>query len=72
MEQKTFRVYDIAWDAPNRLRKHLPEEMTVTVTEDDVEDLNDDNDVEDYICDYISDETGYCHDGFNFEEISNQ
>ena len=43
--------------------------MEVIITEDDVEDINDDEEIEDYISNYITDETAFLHDGFNYEEI---
>lgn len=72
MKQRTFRVYGIRWDATREERKSLPKEMEVTVTEADVDDISDDYEVEDYILDHISDETGFCHNGFRYEETNIQ
>ncbi len=69
MEKKTFKVSKIKWDVDNKSDfKNLPKTMTVEVTSDDVEDITDEYEVEDFISDYITDEAGFCHDGFEMEE----
>jgi len=49
-----FRVYDIDWDTDGE-KINLPESMNVTV------------EYEDELSDVISDITGFCHNGFNYE-----
>lgn len=43
--------------------------MEVIISADDVENLDDEEEVEEYLSDYITDETGFCHDGFDYDEI---
>lgn len=73
MESKRYQVYDIEWDfddVEDDLKNlGLPTEMVVDVFEDDVEDFNDEWDIESYISDYISDKIGFCHKGFNYDEM---
>ena len=83
MERK-FRVFDIKWgplddedvilfeDEENEEIEYPSTTMEVIITEDDVDDINDDEEIEDYISDYITDETEFLHDGFNYEEIFNE
>lgn len=70
MKKKKYRVYGIGWDANDIEKMDLPKEIEVELTEgEEVENLNDDEEVEDYLSDYITDETGFCHFGFSYEEI---
>lgn len=69
MKKKTFRVFDISWDANDNEKIDLPQSIKVTITEEDVDDLDDQEDIEFFIEDYISDETGFCHWGFQYEEL---
>ncbi len=62
--EKKYLVTDIEWDTDGE-EVDLPEELTITIPED--EELEEDE-VEGYISDKISDETGFCHFGFNFTE----
>ncbi len=62
---RVFLVTDIHWDTDGE-EVDLPEEMTVNVSED--EELEEDE-IEEYISDKISDETGFCHFGFNYKEV---
>jgi len=61
---RIFIVTDIDWDTDGE-EVDLPDEMTVNVSED--EELEEDE-IEEYISDKISDETGFCHFGFNYKE----
>ena len=80
MERK-FRVFNIQWGLMSEEDiillggkesdkiEYPSTTMEVIITEDDVEDINDDEEIEDYISNYITDETAFLHDGFNYEEI---
>ena len=59
-----FRVYDIDWDTDGE-DVDLPNEIEVNVPAEVV----DYDDVNDYISDWLSDEYGFCHNGFLLEEI---
>ena len=68
MENNSIRVFTVSnidWDTDGE-EIDLPDEMTVNVKED--EQLEDDE-IEQYISDKISDETGFCHFGFNYKEV---
>lgn len=58
---KTYQVTDIRWDTDG-VSIDLPNRSTVTVP--------DGEDVEQYLSDWLSDETGFCHFGFKYEEES--
>ena len=61
---RRFLVHSIDWDVDNESElDDLPTEVDITI------DAEDDEDAEDKICDYLSDEYGYCHNGFDYEEI---
>ena len=78
----TVNVSNIDWDVEDDFDEYdyanfdLPTEMTVHIELDDVEfdgdTLPDDSmmRLEEYVSDAISDEVGYCHDGFDFEIVS--
>ena len=78
--EKSIRVYDINWfynyeDHTDILKEEYdatfnaePTEMIIDVSDWDQEDLQDDC-IEDRISDYISDESGYYHEGYSFEWV---
>ena len=78
--EKSIRVYDINWfynyedhtDIPKEEYDATfnaePTEMIIDVSDWDEEDLQDDC-IEDRISDYISDESGYYHEGYSFEWV---
>ena len=78
--EKSIRVYDINWfynyeDHTDILKEEYdatfnaePTEMIIDVSDWDEEDLQDDC-IEDRISDYISDESGYYHEGYSFEWV---
>ena len=68
MKKKVYRVFDISWDANDIEKMDLPNSIDVTITSADVNDLNDQEEIEDYLSDYITDETNFCHWGFPYEE----
>lgn len=76
--EKKFEVSKIKWDVTDddmskkeqkEILATLPKKVIVTITDYDVEDLNDEEEVEEYIADYLSDEYGYCHNGFDYNII---
>ena len=80
---KLIRVYDIKWyynyhDHTDQLKEEYdatynaePTEMIIDVSDWDEEDLQDDC-IEDRISDYISDESGYYHEGYSFEWVKEE
>ena len=54
------RVFDIKYDTDGQ-KIDLPTELFL--------DVEDESDPEDELCDMISDNTGFCHFGFNFEKV---
>ena len=81
--KKQIRVYDISWfynykdhtDIPKEeydaTYNAEPTEMIIDVSDWDEEDLQDDW-IEDRISNYISDESGYYHEGFSYEWIKEE
>jgi len=59
-----YKAFDIQYDTDGEDIEDLPQELYFHVDEDDGEDA------EEVICDGISDRTGWCHFGFNFEPVS--
>lgn len=64
-----YRIYSIKYDASRDEQKELPKELIADIdisqyNEDEVDDI-----LETELSDYISDYTGYCHEGFEYEEI---
>ena len=70
MRTRTFRVYGIQWDTDNDrdILDLLPDEVEVTVTSEEVDDIDDDEEVEETISDYLTDHYDFCHCGFQMEE----
>ena len=56
---KSIRIYEIAYGTDGE-EIDLPSELTMEVNSDDVEEIAD------LASDYISDTTGFCHDGFKW------
>lgn len=74
MEEKRFKVFNILWDVDDagendldaqEVLDSLPTETIVNVTSNDA-DLNDNVSVANYLSDYLSNEFGFCHNGFEF------
>jgi ferritin-like protein len=63
-EDVKFRVYDIDWDTDGE-DVDLPDEVVVTVPGDVYADAGSSS----YISDWLSDEYGFCHNGFLIDEI---
>lgn len=70
MRTRTFRVYGIQWDTDNDrdILDLLPEETEVTVTSEEVDDIDDDEEVKDAISEYLTSHYEFCHLGFQIEE----
>lgn len=60
---RTFFVSSIDWDLPTEALS-VQNSFKVTTNE-----LTPKDDPEDFLSDYISNETGFCHFGFNYEEL---
>lgn len=60
---KTFRAYNIKYDTDGERVEGLPSELTFTVDEEDFNPSID-------LGDMISDKTGWCVNGFSYEELS--
>lgn len=59
-----YRVTDIAWDVDDpKDFENLPQDVTIVLTEDD------DEDVDLVLSDILSDQFGFCHNGFNYRRI---
>ena len=58
---KTFRAYNIKYDTDGEQVEDLPSELTFTVDEEDFDPSID-------LGDMISDKTGWCVNGFKYEE----
>lgn len=52
---------NIKWDIDKDYLRDLPKEMEIPVGMRDIEEISD----------YLSDETGYCHEGFDLDNMSN-
>jgi len=59
---KTFRAYNIKYDTDGERVEDLPSELTFTVDEEDFNPSID-------LGDMISDKTGWCVNGFSYEEL---
>lgn len=65
MEIRTFYVYDIQWDVDtDDTDTPLPSNCIVHFKNNGQTDEM----IEDAISDYLSDEYGFCHQGFEYEE----
>lgn len=70
MKSKSFIIFDIIWGATPKELNYLPQTMEVTISDSDVNDINDKNDIEYYLDNYIADTTGFCHYGFQYDELN--
>ena len=60
-----IKCWNIKWDVDyDKDFKRLPQEMVIEVDEKDYKD-----DPDTCVADALSDEVGFCHDGFEMEEI---
>lgn len=70
---KRFKCYFIEWDADADVK--LPSTMYVEVSEEDIKEYNlfqDRMALADFLSDAITEESGFCHKGFNYDLISNE
>ena len=69
MKEKRFIVVTrIDWDTDDDNEfDTLPKKIEIELSEDNVENITDIYELEDYVSDYISDEVGHCHFGFDMD-----
>ena len=69
-DYEVYKAMDIQWDVDDEGDlDDLPTEMEIEVPRDVIRDGEDA--VEEYVSDAITDETGFCHNGFYLREFSN-
>lgn len=59
-----MKAYNIQWDTDGE-NVALPEEIVIP---DEIASMDDEDEREEAVSDYISDLTGFCHAGFELEE----
>ena len=70
-----YKAKCIQWDLTDDNGKHikpsidLPSEVTVTFEDLNLPDNATDQDIEDALAEYLTDNYGFCHNGFFFEKI---
>ena len=67
MKKCKVRVFNIKWDTDGA-EVDLPSFMILNIETNDLDDLDY---LEDCISEYLSDHTGFCHDGFDYEITKN-
>ena len=67
---KVYKVYDIKWDANRKERMQLPSIVRVQISDNQVSDINNKEEVEDFISEYLIEDNGFFHDGFKYKEIT--
>lgn len=76
--ERKFSVYLIDWDIDDddmtpeeiaEVKSGLPDEVTITIPDSEFIDPDDSVELEDYISDKLSDEYGFCVNGYNYSEI---
>lgn len=62
-----MKAINILWDTnkDKELLKELPTE--IEIPEEILKDCEDEDEIEETVSDYISDETGFCHFGFELD-----
>lgn len=65
-------ITKIDWDTDGdeALKEALPNTMTLDTEDLNIEDPEDENEISDAISDYLSDEYGFCHNGFEMHKTS--
>jgi len=76
MQNVEVEVFDIKWDTENEGdAEHLPEKINLTISKEHFKDIEIKESIidmiEEYVADEISNISGFCHDGFNYEIKSN-
>ena len=74
-ENDSCQEYDMESDIVRGIDDILPVNVTILASQlqldtDDIAD--DEEELEEVISDYLSDEYGFCHNGFNFEVVRNE
>ena len=68
-----YRARCIQWDRTddngNTVEVDLPADVTVEFEDLNLPDNATDDEIEDALSDYLSDEYGFCHNGFFFEKV---
>lgn len=62
MNEGKYHIFNIEWDTDGDDDAELPDSLDVFVPTDA-------DDVEDYISNWLSNTYGFCHNGFNYEEV---
>ena len=68
-----YRARNIQWDRTDDDGEHidadLPSEVTVSFEDLQLADNATDGEIEDALAEYLTDNYGFCHDGFAFEKV---
>lgn len=65
-----IEVTDIEWDAPKNVKCDLPQSFVFHLgTEDEGIDSSEREEIHEWVSNKLSDETGYCHFGFCYQQI---
>lgn len=58
--------FNVKWDEAD---KSIPRKFSSVVEIDDDIDINDESELSDFLSDWLSDNFGYCHNGFTFKIV---
>lgn len=65
-----IEVTDIEWDAPKSIKGELPQSFVFHLnTEEEGIGCSVEEQIHEWVSDKLSDETGYCHFGFCYQQI---
>ncbi|MDD6104176.1 MAG: hypothetical protein PUB73_06170 [Bacteroidales bacterium] len=64
------RIFNIDWDTDNEVIPELPTEINVELSEPLGFSIKDEEELANFLSDYISDTYGFCHFGFDYKIIS--
>lgn len=64
-----YRIYNILWDTDGdeEVFKILPSEVILWTENLDIDEDADEDEIEEAVLSYLSDEYGFCHFGFSME-----
>lgn len=64
-----MKAYNIKWDTDGdkKLLKSLPKEVELPADEFNFDNYEDEDELLDAVSDWLSDEYGFCHDGFDVD-----
>lgn len=68
MDYIKVKVNDIKWDTDGE-EVELPKNLIMEIWHKELDDVNDDFELEEYISDTLSNMYGFCHFGFKFTRI---